>query len=511
MKYYWCDEADLDGIPVVISRTGWTAVVGYEIYLRDPSRGDDLWERILDAGKPYNIRVTPSSDIRRIEAGIFDWGSDIGLQDNPFEITGLERLVEEQEADYVGKEALERIRREGVSRKLVGIELEGGPVDQPTQHWPVAHGGETVGHVTDACWSPRLEKNIGYVWVPIGLAAPGTRLDVETDDGTRTGRRASTTDADRDDRVAPVHRPAEEGARLVAAESRSTAAFSRSRRAPRGRSEWRRPTAGSPYARSIRAPLGRPVQPRLSSRRSAVPGPDPSSQRLGSCGLSASSSIWTASRASRSASSDPRHVRRGPSPAPICPTTCDERSSSAATSLRDLSVVRRLRRTSFVHAVARPVSSPSSSNARIASSSSSRHASVDMLWGSSVRLHLGAARCARAAPAIGRRLRPTAAPLRRTPRASPRISPTSSSAHAQVVQGHALVRRHPARRSTTARRRRFAAAGKSPRAGRLGGRPSRDGQPLDARSRPTARPRERAASGTRRPARGGSRRSPLAR
>jgi glycine cleavage system aminomethyltransferase T len=102
MKYYWCDEADLDGIPVVISRTGWTAVVGYEIYLRDPSRGDDLWERILDAGKPYNIRVTPSSDIRRIEAGIFDWGSDIGLTDNPFEITGLERLVEEQEADYIG-------------------------------------------------------------------------------------------------------------------------------------------------------------------------------------------------------------------------------------------------------------------------------------------------------------------------------------------------------------------------------------------------------------------------
>ena len=191
MKYYWCDEADLDGIPVVISRTGWTAVVGYEIYLRDPSRGDDLWERILDAGKPYNIRVTPSSDIRRIEAGIFDWGSDIGLTDNPFEVTGLERLVEDQEADYIGKEALERIRREGVSRKLVGIELEGDPVDQPTQHWPVAHGHETVGHVTDACWSPRLEKNIGYVWVPIELAEPGTRLDVETDDGTRVGTTAT--------------------------------------------------------------------------------------------------------------------------------------------------------------------------------------------------------------------------------------------------------------------------------------------------------------------------------
>ncbi len=87
-------------------------------------------------------------------------------------------MVEEQDADYVGKEALERIRREGVSRKLVGIEIEGEPVDQPTQHWPVSQGGAAVGHVTDACWSPRLEKNIGYVWVPIGLAAPGTRLEI---------------------------------------------------------------------------------------------------------------------------------------------------------------------------------------------------------------------------------------------------------------------------------------------------------------------------------------------
>jgi aminomethyltransferase len=165
--------------------------VGYEIYLRDPSRGDDLWERILDAGKPHNIRVTPSSDIRRMEAGIFDWGSDFGLETNPFEVTGLERLVEPQDADYIGKDALERIRREGVSRKLVGIEIEGEPLDQPTQHWPVSHDGAVVGHVTDACWSPRLEKNIGYVWVPISLAGPGTRLDVESDEGTRAGVTAS--------------------------------------------------------------------------------------------------------------------------------------------------------------------------------------------------------------------------------------------------------------------------------------------------------------------------------
>ena len=187
MKYYWCDEADLDGIPVVISRTGWTAVVGYEIYLRDPSRGDDLWERILDAGKPYGIRVTPSSDIRRIEAGIFDWGSDIGLE------TTRSRSPAWSGSSRSRRPTTWARRRSSASGARVcrasssGSRSRASPSTNPRSTGRSSHGGETVGHVTDACWSPRLEKNIGYVWVPIGLATPGTRLDVEADDGARTG------------------------------------------------------------------------------------------------------------------------------------------------------------------------------------------------------------------------------------------------------------------------------------------------------------------------------------
>ena len=191
MKYYRCDEADLDGIPDVIRRTGWTAAVGYEIYLRDPSRGDDLWERILGRGRPHGIRVTPSLDIRRMEAGIFDWGSDFGLETNPFEVTGLERLVEEQDADYIGKDALERIRREGVSRKLVGIEIEGEPVDQPTQHWPVSHEGSVVGHVTDACLVAAAGEE-HRIRVGADRARRTRRaLDVQADDGPRAGMTAT--------------------------------------------------------------------------------------------------------------------------------------------------------------------------------------------------------------------------------------------------------------------------------------------------------------------------------
>jgi glycine cleavage system aminomethyltransferase T len=197
MKYYWCDEAELNGIPVVISRTGWTAVVGYEIYLRDPSRGDDLWERILDAGKPYNIRVTPSSDPRRIEAGIFDWGSDFGLETNPFEVTGLERLVELQDADYIGKDALERIRREGVSRKLVGIEID-GPQALACVLWGRAGRASHRRHLLPP---PREEHRIR-------LGADRPRRAGQSPRHRRGRRRAH-----RHDRIHPVHRPTEEGAR----------------------------------------------------------------------------------------------------------------------------------------------------------------------------------------------------------------------------------------------------------------------------------------------------------
>jgi glycine cleavage system aminomethyltransferase T len=191
MPYYHCTHAELDGIPVVLGRTGWTGEIGYEIYLRDPARGDELWNRVMEAGAPHDIRPIAPCEARRIEAGIFNYRSDFTLEDNPFEVTGLERLVEEQERGYIGKDALERIRAEGVSRKLVGMEIEGEPLDwELTQFWPASSNGDRVGHATIAIRSPGLEKNIGYVWVPIELADPGNELELELPDGTR---RAATT------------------------------------------------------------------------------------------------------------------------------------------------------------------------------------------------------------------------------------------------------------------------------------------------------------------------------
>ena len=184
MKYYWTLETELDGIPVVISRTGWTGEVGYEIYLRDPSRGPELWDRIMAAGAPHGIRPIAPCEARRIEAGIFNYGSDITIRDTPFHVMGLERLVEAQDADYIGKAALEEIRRTGVDRKLIGLEAAGAALPfELSRKCDALHDGKAVGTVTDLIWSPRLEKNIGYVWVPIGLADPGNALEIVAPDG----------------------------------------------------------------------------------------------------------------------------------------------------------------------------------------------------------------------------------------------------------------------------------------------------------------------------------------
>jgi aminomethyltransferase len=193
LKYYYCIETTLDDIPVVVSRTGWTAEVGYEIYLRDGSRGDELWERVMAAGKSFRIMPIAPCEARRIEAGIFNYGSDMRLENNPFEVSGLERLVElEAPGDFIGRKALERIKAEGIKRKLVGIELSGDALAaELIAYWPVFHQGRRIGHVTDAIYSPRLERNIGYAWVPVELAQVGTELEAGAPAGTLEARVAN--------------------------------------------------------------------------------------------------------------------------------------------------------------------------------------------------------------------------------------------------------------------------------------------------------------------------------
>lgn len=181
LGYYHFFEAKLEGIPVMVTRTGWTGELGYELYLLDPARGVDLWNRVLEAGRRYNIAPTGPSDIRRIEAGILNYGIDMTLDNSPYEL-GLERLVNlDKPADFVGREALRRISREGPKKKLVGVEISGTKMDLNFTRYPIRGGG----FITSCVHSPRLKKNIGYAMLPAERTAE-KRLEVDAPDGVRS-------------------------------------------------------------------------------------------------------------------------------------------------------------------------------------------------------------------------------------------------------------------------------------------------------------------------------------
>jgi glycine cleavage system aminomethyltransferase T len=189
LRYYFWTEAKIGGAPVVITRTGWTSEVGYEVYLTDTSKGVEVYDAIMEAGQEFGIKPTGPSDIRRIEGAIFNWGADMTYEDNPIEM-GLERLVDWHLPDEasISLRALREIKERGVSKRIVGVELDGDPFPELNNvKWPVQEGSERIGKVTSAIYSPRLAKNIGFAWLPTAMAEVGTHVTVDSEWGPRTG------------------------------------------------------------------------------------------------------------------------------------------------------------------------------------------------------------------------------------------------------------------------------------------------------------------------------------
>lgn len=186
LRYFRHREMELDGIPLVVSRTGWSSELGYELYLLDSSQGDALWERIMEAGAPFDLAPGHTSTIRRIEGGMLSYHADMDIGTNPYEL-GMDRLVDlEMPSDFVGKDALRRIRDAGVQRKQVGLQMDGPPLAGPnTRFWPILQGDQSVGKVTSAVYSPRLEQNIGLAMVDIDFSPIGTEVTVAMRDEVR--------------------------------------------------------------------------------------------------------------------------------------------------------------------------------------------------------------------------------------------------------------------------------------------------------------------------------------
>jgi aminomethyltransferase len=184
LKYYWLREYDLDGIPLIVSRTGWSSELGYEIYLRDGSKGNDLYEKIMTTGKEHGIQPGHTSSIRRIEGGMLSYHADADIHTNPYEL-GLDRLVNlNSDVDFIGKEALKKIKQNGIKRKQVGLVIDCSPLSGPnTTFWPIEKNGKKIGKVTSAVYSPRLKKNIALAMIEINYSELGNQLDVQTHEG----------------------------------------------------------------------------------------------------------------------------------------------------------------------------------------------------------------------------------------------------------------------------------------------------------------------------------------
>ena len=185
LKYYWFRQTELDGIPLIVSRTGWSCELGYELFLQDGSLGDKLWEKIMAAGSPIGLKPGHTSSIRRIEGGMLSYQADADINTNPYEL-GMERFINiNMEADFIGKEALIRIRENGVIRKQVGLRIECDPLKEPnTTFWEIIKNGKTIGKVTSAVYSPRLEQNIALAIVSIEYTEIGNLVEVSMQSGT---------------------------------------------------------------------------------------------------------------------------------------------------------------------------------------------------------------------------------------------------------------------------------------------------------------------------------------
>ena len=183
LKYYWFRPFDLDGIKLIVSRTGWSSELGYEIFLLNSKDGNRLYEKIMKIGLNFGLKPGHTSTIRRIEGAMLSYHADMDINTNPYEL-GLDKFIDiDKDFDFVGKNALKEIRKNGVHRKQIGLDIKAEPMVGPnTRFWDIKVDNQIVGHVTSAVYSPRLKKNIALAMILKDHSVIGNDVEVISDD-----------------------------------------------------------------------------------------------------------------------------------------------------------------------------------------------------------------------------------------------------------------------------------------------------------------------------------------
>jgi aminomethyltransferase len=180
LKYFWFKPFNLGDINLIISRTGWSSELGYEIFLLDSNQGDDLYELLMSTGKEFGLKPGHTSTIRRIEGAMLSYHADMDINTNPFEL-GLDKYIDiNNDFNFIGKTALKKIIETGINRKQVGLVINSDPLKGPnTRFWDIKIDGLNIGKITSAVYSPRLKQNIALGLIAVDHAKIGNEVFID--------------------------------------------------------------------------------------------------------------------------------------------------------------------------------------------------------------------------------------------------------------------------------------------------------------------------------------------
>ena len=182
LPYFRCVQTKVAGIDAIIARLGVTGELGYEI-IYDPGYAWTMYDALVDAGEEHGLQLCGNKTVGifRLEKVYHIYTREIDETTNPFE-AGLDPFVNLDKANFIGRDAMLRIKEKGVTRKLVGYEVAGGPT-VVTPGTPIEIDGQTVGKATFAARSPTLNKMVGLGYVPVKYAKIGSKLTIITGSG----------------------------------------------------------------------------------------------------------------------------------------------------------------------------------------------------------------------------------------------------------------------------------------------------------------------------------------
>jgi aminomethyltransferase len=181
LTYFSFDTFTVLGRECIISRTGYTGELGYEIYI-DVDKGVELWQALLDNPivKPAGLG---SRDILRLEAGLPLYGDELTEETTPLD-AGMQKYIDFSKK-FSGRDALVKQKKSGITRTLCAIEIDGRRTPRHTNR--IIIGGSDAGFVTSGVFSPHLGKGIGFAYIDCAHASIGTQLTVTGDKGEMSG------------------------------------------------------------------------------------------------------------------------------------------------------------------------------------------------------------------------------------------------------------------------------------------------------------------------------------